>query len=209
MPAVWSRGTVCPVPRKRDCRIRESIAKKIQIRAHKRAGIWYHVRRQIRESLRSTHRLARLKPGKFYVCAKRSGGCALPGVFLFRGSHRAFPGPQTKRGQGVRPLSLPATRKRAKEKRVARIDTSAMRAAYGGRVARPARPYLTGTAAILAAYMDGHPARCSCPSSPPAYLSKHRHSKTLSFLISNPRKRLAPSSAFRQPIMGKQGVKEK
>ena len=171
---------------------------KIQIHAHKRTGIWYHVRRQIQESLRSTHRLARLKPGKFNVCAKRSGGCALPGVFLFRGSHRAFPGPQTKRGQGVRPLSLPATRKRAKGKRVARIDINAR-----GRVARPARPNLTGTAAILAAHMDGHPARCSSLSSPPAHLSKHRHSKTLSFPISTPRKRFAPSNVFRQPTKGK------
>ena len=65
MPAVWSRGTVCPVPHKIDGRIHESAAKKIRIRAHKHAGIWYHVRRQIQESLRSTHRLARLKPGKF------------------------------------------------------------------------------------------------------------------------------------------------
>ena len=53
-----------------------SLLRKIQIHAHKRTGIWYHVRRQIQESLRSTHRLARLKPGKFNVCAKRSGECA-------------------------------------------------------------------------------------------------------------------------------------
>ena len=68
----------------------------------------------IQESLRSTHRLARLKPGKLNVCAKRSGGCAQPGVFLFRGSHRAFPGPQTNHGRRVRPLSLPVIGKRAR-----------------------------------------------------------------------------------------------
>ena len=46
---------------------------------------------------------------KVRVCAKRSGECAYWGAYLSRGSHRAFPGPQTKHGKRVYPLSLPVT----------------------------------------------------------------------------------------------------
>ena len=52
------------------------------------------------------------------MCAKRSGGCAQPGVFLFRVAHTAFPGPQTKHGRRLRPLSLPVNGTRAKERTV-------------------------------------------------------------------------------------------
>ncbi len=85
---------------------------------HKSGKIWYNTRHK-NESLRSTHRLACLKPGKFNVCAKRSGECAWLGAFLFRGLHRAFPGPQTKHGRRLRPLSLPVNGMRAKERTVA------------------------------------------------------------------------------------------
>ena len=40
--------------------------------------------------------------------------CAQLGASLFRGSHRAFPGPQTKHGQRLRPLSLPVIETRAR-----------------------------------------------------------------------------------------------
>ncbi len=151
----------------------------------------------IQGSLRSTHRLARLKPGKFYVCAKRSGECTYLGACLSRGSHRAFPGPQTKHGRRVRPLSLPVIEKRALEERVARTGTAERRVTHparpywdNGRLARWTRPY----------WDNGRPARCES-----AHLSERRHSKTLSFRISNPRNRLRPQArAVNQPRANKE-----
>ena len=52
---------------------------------------------------------------KVYVCAKRNGECTRMGARLSRGSHRAFPGPQTKHGKRVRPLSFLAFGKRVLE----------------------------------------------------------------------------------------------
>ena len=52
---------------------------------------------------------------KVHVCAKRSGECTRMGACLSRGSHRAFPGPQTKHGKRVYPLSFLAFGKRAQE----------------------------------------------------------------------------------------------
>ena len=110
------------------------------------------------------------------MCAKRSGECVHSGASFIRGSHRAFPGPQTKHGRRVRPLSSPVIGKRALEERVARIGTAAR-----GRVVRSARPH-------------GRLARCDCPSPPPAKLNERRRSETIHFCISNLRNRLRPQA---------------
>ena len=121
---------------------------------------------------------------KVRVCAKRRGECAQLGACLSRGSHRAFPGPQTKHGKRVRPLSLPVIGQRALGSRVARIV----------RAARTARPFWEGRASARPYRISGCPARCNRPASHPANLRERTHSKTRSFHIST-RNRLRPQAS--------------
>ena len=113
--AVCSRGAVCPVPRERwhDSRVGYE---KMQVHAHKRAEMWYHIRRQFKN--RCVRRIGwhcwNLR--NFIVCAKRSRECTRSGACLSRGPHRAFSGPQQEHGRRVRPLSSPMIGKRALEK---------------------------------------------------------------------------------------------
>jgi hypothetical protein len=48
---------------------------------------------------------------KVHVCAKRSGECTRKGACLSRGSHWAFPGPQTKHGMKSAPSFFARDRK--------------------------------------------------------------------------------------------------
>ena len=113
------------------------------------------------------------------------------------GSHRAFPGPQTEHGKRVRPLSFPVIGKRALEEQVAITGTAAE-----GRVARPARPHNATHNGRVA-----RPARPLCDGrlASPTHLSERRHSKTLSFRISNLRNRLRPQApSVNQPRANKE-----
>ena len=64
-----------------------------------------------------------------------------------------------------------------------------------GRVARPARPHLTGTAAILAAYRAARTARCVCPAIPlPSTRAIATAPKRPPLHTSNTRNRLRPQA---------------
>lgn len=137
---------------------------------------------------------------KVRVCAKRRGECAQLGACLSRGSHRAFPGPQTKHGKRVRPLSLPVIGQRALGSRVARIV----------RAARTARPFWEGRASARPHRINVHPTRmesrhlggywcnghlghCTRPLLS-IQLSERTHPETLSFPTSNLRNSLRPQA---------------
>ena len=71
-PAVWSRGTICPVPHERDGTVQEAkLRKRLNSGAQTRRNVVSYPQ-TIQESLRSMHRLALLEPEKFHrVCQTR------------------------------------------------------------------------------------------------------------------------------------------
>ena len=167
---------------------------KMQVHAHKRAEMWYHIRRQFKN--RCVRRIGwhcwNLR--NFIVCAKRSRECTRPGACLSRGPHRAFSGPQQEHGRRVRPLSSPVIGKRALEERVARIGTAAR----------------SNTQRALNLLRE-----CALPSRPlrlPIFPSRPLERtpllKTATLSHSRPAEPLAPSSACRQSTKGKQGKQE-
>ncbi len=166
----------------------------------------------IQESLRSTHRLALLEPEKFHrVCQTKRrmhpNGC-MSLSWVTQGFLRA----STEHGKRVCPLSFPVIGKRALEEQVAITGTAAEgrvarparphNATHNGRVARPARPHNAPHNGRVA-----RPARPLCDGrlASPTHLSERRHSKTLSFRISNPRNRLRPQArTVNQPRANKE-----
>ena len=96
--AIWSRGAICPVPHERVCTVQGTCGKD-EILAHKRAGIWYHIRRQFKNRCILCIGWHCWNLRNFIVCAKRGGECTQLGACLSRGSHRAFSGPQQDTGK--------------------------------------------------------------------------------------------------------------
>ena len=96
--AVWSRGAICPVPHERDGTVQGTCGKD-EIHAHKRAGIWYHIRRQFKNRCILCIGWHCWNLRNFIVCAKRGIECTRMGACLSRGSHRAFSGPQQDTGK--------------------------------------------------------------------------------------------------------------
>ena len=143
------------------------------------------------ESLRSTHRLARLKPGKFRSMCQTKWGMRPVGRTLFRGSCRAFPGPQTNCGRGLRPLSFAVNGAGQKEKLVGADLEQLTQRLCGNRdgVAVGERIYFF----TPAAHVQLTPSR--------------RNGRIMRFCNSTTRKRLAPSIRLRNQPKGKRSKK--
>ncbi len=80
-------------------RFKRRNCEKDEIPAHKRAGIWYHIRRQFKNRCILCIGWHCWNLRNFIVCTKRSGECIQLGTCLSRGPHRAFSGPQQDTGK--------------------------------------------------------------------------------------------------------------
>ena len=115
--AVCSRGTVCPVPRETDGKVREAIAEKMKF-MRTNASECGIIPADNSRIVAFDASVGTSETWKVHVCAKRSGECTRRGAYLSRGFTQGF----SRASDGTREKSAPSFFSRVQKEGMGRLS---------------------------------------------------------------------------------------